>query len=71
MLIGAGNPILTTPNGQQLDKAFENLDFVVAVDFYITETSRHADIILPPVTALESAITMTSCFITLRSETVR
>jgi len=53
MVIGAGNPILTTPNGQQLDKAFESLDFVVAVDFYITETSRHADIILPPVTALE------------------
>jgi anaerobic selenocysteine-containing dehydrogenase len=53
MVIGAGNPILTTPNGQQLDNAFENLDFVVAVDFYITETSRHADIILPPVTALE------------------
>ncbi|MFT6778515.1 MAG: anaerobic selenocysteine-containing dehydrogenase, partial [Paraglaciecola sp.] len=53
MVIGAGNPILTTPNGQQLDKAFEKLDFVVAVDFYITETSRHADIILPPVTALE------------------
>ena len=53
IVIGAGNPILTTPNGQQLDKAFENLDFVVAVDFYITETSRHADIILPPVTALE------------------
>jgi len=53
MVIGAGNPILTTPNGQQLDKAFENLDFVVAVDFYITETSRHANIILPPVTSLE------------------
>lgn len=53
MLIGAGNPILTTPNGEQLDRAFEKLDFVVAVDFFITETSRHADIILPPVTALE------------------
>jgi anaerobic selenocysteine-containing dehydrogenase len=53
ILIGAGNPVLTTPNGPQLDRAFEELDFVVAVDFYITETSRHADIILPPVTALE------------------
>jgi anaerobic selenocysteine-containing dehydrogenase len=45
--------VLSTPNGQQLDQAFETLDFVVAVDFYITETTRHADIILPPVTALE------------------
>lgn len=53
MVIGAGNPVLTTPNGQQLDDAFAGLDFMVAVDFYLTETSRHADIILPPVTALE------------------
>lgn len=53
MVIGAGNPVLTTPNGQQLDEAFAGLDFVVAVDFYITETTRHANIILPPVTALE------------------
>ncbi|GAB5381036.1 MAG: molybdopterin oxidoreductase family protein [Aliiglaciecola sp.] len=53
MVIGAGNPILTTPNGQQLDKAFGGLEFVVAVDFYLNETTRHADVILPPVTALE------------------
>jgi len=53
IILGAGNPILTTPNGQQLDRAFAQLDFVVAVDFYITESSRHADVILPPVTALE------------------
>ena len=53
IVLGAGNPILTTPNGPQLDKAFERLDFVVAVDVYITESSRHADIMLPPVTALE------------------
>ncbi|MFQ3237034.1 MAG: anaerobic selenocysteine-containing dehydrogenase [Paraglaciecola sp.] len=53
MVIAGGNPVLTTPNGQQLDKAFDGLDFMVAVDFYITESSRHADIILPPVTALE------------------
>ena len=53
MVIGAGNPVLSTPNGPQLDAAFEQLEFVVAVDFYITETTRHANIILPPVTALE------------------
>lgn len=53
MILGAGNPVLTTPNGQQLDTAFKQLDFVVAVDFYITESTRHADVILPPVTALE------------------
>lgn len=53
IVIGAGNPVLTTPNGQQLDNAFKSLDFVVAVDFYINESNRHADVILPPVTALE------------------
>lgn len=53
MVIGAGNPVVTTPNAEQLDKAFSELDFMVAVDFYVTETSRHADVILPPVTALE------------------
>ncbi|MFT6898216.1 MAG: anaerobic selenocysteine-containing dehydrogenase [Paraglaciecola sp.] len=53
MVIAGGNPILTTPNGLQLDQAFEGLDFMVAVDFYITESSRHANIILPPVTSLE------------------
>ena len=53
MVIGAGNPVVTTPNAEQLDKAFSQLDFMVAVDFYVTETSRHADVILPPVTALE------------------
>ncbi|MEP7706349.1 molybdopterin-dependent oxidoreductase [Paraglaciecola sp. 25GB23A] len=53
MVIGAGNPVLTTPNGQQLDDAFAGLEYMVAVDFYVTETSRHANIILPPVTALE------------------
>jgi len=53
MVIGGGNPILSTPNGPQLDQAFGGLDFMVAVDFYITESSRHANIILPPVTALE------------------
>lgn len=53
MVIAAGNPVLTTPNGQQLDQAFGRLDFMLAIDFYITESSRHADLILPPVTALE------------------
>jgi anaerobic selenocysteine-containing dehydrogenase len=53
MVLGAGNPIICTPNGQQLDAAFKSLDFVVAIDFFMTESTRHANIILPPVTALE------------------
>jgi anaerobic selenocysteine-containing dehydrogenase len=53
MVVGAGNPIIATPNVEQLDKAFSSLDYMVAIDFFVTETSRHADIILPPVTGLE------------------
>ena len=49
----AGNPVLSTPNGEKLDKAFANLDFMVAIDYFVTETSRHAHIILPPVSPLE------------------
>ncbi len=53
MITLAGNPILSTPNGGQLDKAFESLDFAVSIDFFINETSRHAHIILPPVSPVE------------------
>jgi len=53
MFIAAGNPVLSTPNGRQLDKAFTNLEFMVAMDFYINETTRHAHIILPPTAPLE------------------
>lgn len=53
MVIAAGNPLLSTPNNAQLTKAFESLDFVLSIDFYINETSKHADIILPPPSPLE------------------
>jgi anaerobic selenocysteine-containing dehydrogenase len=53
MVTVAGNPILSTPNGTQLDAAFADLDFMLAIDIYINETTRHADLILPPTTGLE------------------
>jgi anaerobic selenocysteine-containing dehydrogenase len=53
MVIYAGNPVLSTPGGHRLEQAMEKLEFCVAVDQYITETTRHADVILPPVSALE------------------
>lgn len=53
MLLLAGNPVVSTPNGEQLDAAFAGLDFMVAIDFYINESNRHADVILPPVSPLE------------------
>lgn len=53
LFIMAGNPVSSSPNGRQLDKALAGLDFMVAVDIYINETTRHADIILPPTGPLE------------------
>jgi anaerobic selenocysteine-containing dehydrogenase len=49
----AGNPVLSTPNGRRLDDAFASLEFMASVDFYVNETTRHADIILPPTAGLE------------------
>lgn len=49
----AGNPVLSTPNGRQLERALESLDFMFSIDIYINETTRHAHIILPPTSALE------------------
>ena len=51
----AGNPVLSAPNGGLMDQALEKLDFMVAMDWYITESSRHANIILPPTGPLEHA----------------
>ena len=48
MVTSAGNPILSVPGGEKLDLAFSGLEFMVSIDFYINETTRHADIILPP-----------------------
>jgi anaerobic selenocysteine-containing dehydrogenase len=55
LVTSCGNPVLSTPNGRRLDSALEKLEFMVSIDFYINETTRHADIILPPVTNLESS----------------
>lgn len=53
MLLVAGNPVLSTPNGGGLDQALADLEYMVAIDMYINESNRHADIILPPVSPLE------------------
>jgi anaerobic selenocysteine-containing dehydrogenase len=53
LFTGAGNPVLSTPNGRQLDQALEQLEFMVSLDPFINETTRHADIILPPTSPLE------------------
>ena len=48
MVTFAGNPVLSVPNGRRIAAAFDKLDFMVSIDIYINETTRHADVILPP-----------------------
>jgi anaerobic selenocysteine-containing dehydrogenase len=55
MVIVAGNPIASNPNAERLDKAFDSLEFMVSVDTYLNETSRHADVILPPPSPLQKS----------------
>lgn len=51
----AGNPVLSAPNGARLSAALDKLDFMVSLDIYLNETSRHADVILPGSSPLEEA----------------
>ncbi|WP_431920031.1 molybdopterin-dependent oxidoreductase [Nonomuraea jabiensis] len=50
----AGNPVLSAPHGARLDAAFARLDFMVSVDPYLNETTKHANVILPPPRMLQS-----------------
>src|SRR5436309_2886307 len=49
----AGNPVVSTPNAARLDAALDSLDFMVSVDIYVNETTRHADVILPAPSPVE------------------
>jgi anaerobic selenocysteine-containing dehydrogenase len=51
----AGNPVLTTPHAARLDEALADLEFMVSVDLYLNETTRHADVVLPGRSALEKS----------------
>lgn len=43
----AGNPVVSAPDSTRLERALACLDLLVSVDAYLTETSRHADVVLP------------------------
>jgi anaerobic selenocysteine-containing dehydrogenase len=53
LIVSAGNPVLSTPQGHRLDRLLPTLDFIAAIDPYVNETSRHAHVILPPTSPLE------------------
>ena len=55
LITAAGNPIVSTPNSDRLERAVEGLDFMLAIDIYVNETTRHADVILPAPEPLEKS----------------
>jgi anaerobic selenocysteine-containing dehydrogenase len=55
LLTIAGNPAVSTPNSARLCRALDSLDFMVSVDIYLNETTRHADVILPGLSPLEQS----------------
>ncbi|HEY5833784.1 molybdopterin-dependent oxidoreductase [Streptomyces sp.] len=55
LIVVAGNPVLSAPDGLRLDRALAGLDFMVSVDPYLNETSRHAHVVLPPPPPAQSA----------------
>jgi anaerobic selenocysteine-containing dehydrogenase len=53
MFVGAGNPVLSVPNGAELESALESLDLMVGLDLYVNETHAHCDYVLPVTTMYE------------------
>jgi formate dehydrogenase len=53
LFVSAGNPVLSVPDGTALEDAFGSLELMVSLDFYVNETNRHADYVLPATTFLE------------------
>ena len=53
LLTIAGNPVVSTPNSERLAAAIDELEFMVSVDIYVNETTRHADVILPAPSPLQ------------------
>ena len=53
MFVSAGNPVLSVPNGDELEQALEQVDLCVGIDLYVNDTNKHADFVLPATTWLE------------------
>ena len=53
LFVSAGNPVLSVPDGEALERALGKLDLHVSLDFYVNETNKHADYVLPTTTFYE------------------
>src|SRR5215204_809215 len=55
LITAAGNPIVSSPNSGRLERAVESLEFMLSIDIYVNETTRHADVVLPASEPLEKS----------------
>ncbi len=55
LITSCGNPVLSSPSGSRLEGALQDLDFMVSFDIYVNETTRYAQVILPPTFGVERA----------------
>jgi len=53
LFVSAGNPVLSVPNGDELEKALDELQLTVGIDLYVNETLAHCDYVLPAATMYE------------------
>ena len=51
----ACNPVLSSPGGPRLSRALDSLEFMVSLDIYVNETTRHADVVLPGLSPLQDS----------------
>jgi len=60
LFLMCSNPLVSSPNANIVEEGLKKLKFLVAVDMFISETARMADLILPASSYLENAGTMTN-----------
>ena len=53
LFVSAGNPVLSVPNGPELERALGQLELMVGIDLYVNETTAHCDYVLPAATMYE------------------
>lgn len=53
LFVSAGNPVLSLPNGAELETALADLELSVGLDLYVNETNAHCDYVLPVTTMYE------------------
>jgi anaerobic selenocysteine-containing dehydrogenase len=53
MIVESGNPAHSVADSNAMRQALDELDFVLVIDVFMTETARHADYVLPATTQFE------------------